>query len=356
MNTTHSDMKDLEMRGLLQYLVMDVMTLAPEQLPPENSVVCYYTHSEQLVDPKLVITYAYQICKAKGHAFCEHVFGAWTSTLRSLPSSAWSPSLLTGCLALLGADAWELMQAADPDIFATDDALFQHFFANGRDLLHFHDRRWPLDHLEFLFQTTFASMTIEFVRQKFAAKTVEEAFFESGNEENQRVFFWKLVGANRWFNRQARLSGAYCFGLGAELMLALIDKGLPGWCWAGLAGPYNDTLLQHIIEPISATLLDWNDEEEAKGRLCIFLAERLSLEELCHENERGENVLYHANNLRDVFQRPAYRGADGTYIWIQVHRVIVERMAACVSEFQGNLAKLIDLAQSVHYGLQGNLS
>ena len=346
-NRTHSHMKNLEMRGLLQYLVMDVMTLAPEELPLENSVVCYYTHLEELLDPNLLITYAYRICKAKGHVFCEHVFVAWMSAMRSLPSSAWSPSLLHRCLALLGTleDADDVMRAADPDVFAREVANYQDRFQD------FHDKHWPGDPFEDFLQRTFASMTIELVKEKFNAPTIEEAFCQNGNEENQRVFFWKLVGGDRWLHRRARLSGALRFGLGAELMMALIDKGLPEWCWAGIAGPYNDNLLQYIIAPISALPMDWDDEEETKGRLCICLAERFSLEELCREDERGINVFYHANKLRDFFQRP---GRVSGVIWIEFHSVIVERMVQCVREFQGSLREMIELVQRVHYGLEGN--
>ena len=98
------------------------MTLDPEELPPEDSLVCYYTEFEQLLDLKLLITHAYWILKAKGHVFCEHVFGAWTLAMRNLPSSACSPSLLRGCLALLGSlwDFMDLMQNAEQEIFDRD--------------------------------------------------------------------------------------------------------------------------------------------------------------------------------------------------------------------------------------------
>ena len=340
MNTAHLNMKDLT--GSLQYVVSDIMDLAPEELPAEDSLACYHTDLEQLLDPKLLITYAYWICKAKGLVFCERVFGAWKSTMRSLPSSACSPSLLHRFLALLTSleDADDIMRAADPP-------LWQDQFED------FHDKWWPGDSLVDFFHTTFASMTIEFVRQKLDARTIEEAFCRNENEEKVKCL-WKFVGGDRWYRRNARHRQALRSGLGAEVMMALIEKGLPEWCWAGPLGPYNDNLLQYIIEPIAAQPMYWHDgeEEEAIGRLCEFLAKRFSLEELFRENEKGEHVIYHVSNLRDFFcNREEYWN-----IWIQVHRVILYRIVPCVRDFQGSLPQLIKLAQNVHYGLQGSLS
>ena len=352
LNTAHSNMKDLT--GSLQYVVSDIMDLAPEELPAEDSLVCYYADLEQLLDPKLLITYAYWICKAKGHVFCEHVFGAWTTAMRNLPGSACSPSLLHRFLALLKSleDADDIMRATDPDVFAKEVANFEDYLDQFQD---FHDKWWPGDSLVGFFHRTFASMTIEFVRQKLDARTIEEAFCRNEDEEKVKCL-WKFVGGDRWYRRNAlHHRQTLRSGLGEELMMALIDKGLPKWCWVGPFGPYNDNLLQYIIEPIAAQPIDGDEEEEeeAKGRLCEFLAERFSLEELCRENEKGENVLYHASILRDFFfqfQREPHQN-----IWIRVCRVMAQRMVQCVREFQGSLPKLIDLAQRAYYGLRGDL-
>ena len=345
LNTAHSNMKDLT--GSLQYVVSDIMDLAPEELPAEDSLVCYHTDLEQLLDPKLLITHAYWICKAKGQVFCEHVFGAWTSAMRNLPSSACCPSLLHRCLALLTSleDVDDIMWATDPDVFAREAANYED------RLQDFQDQHWPGDPFEDFLHRTFASMMIEVVRQKFDARTIEEAFRLDGNVEKLNGDLWKLVNGHPCMRGSACTHGGLRFGLGAELMMALIEKGLPKWCW-GLLGPYNDNLLQYIIEPIAAQQMgfNWNDEEEAKGRLFIFLAQRFSLEEFCRENEKGENVLDHSCYLRDC-----QRGAHGK-IWIRVCHVIAQRMVPCVREFQGSLLKLIDLADSVHWGLRGNLS
>ena len=335
-------MKDLEMRGLLQYVVMDVMTLAPEELPAKDSLVCYYTNLEELLDPNLLITYAYWICKAKGHVFCEHVFGAWTSAMLSLPSSACSSSLLNGCVELLGRLDDEfiegVMRATDPDVFARAD--YEDEFQD------FHDKEWPFDSCEDCLHRVFASGTIEVVK-KLDARTIQEAFCRNGNEEEMKGDLWKLVGEHGSSRESPFLiCGGLNFGLGAEVMMALIEKGLPRWCWAGLLGPYNDNLLLYILAPMDSAM-HWYDEAEAKGRLCIFLAEKFSLEELCREDVRGRNALSYAESIHDRVEID---------VWVQLHRVIAQRMVPCVREFQGSLPKLIDLAKDVHYGLQGDLS
>ena len=326
------------------------MNLAPEELPAEDSLVCYYADLEQLLDPKLLITYAYWTWKAKGQAFCERVFDAWKSAMRSLPSSAGFSKLLHRCLALLGAleDAEDFMRAADPDVFpppgvSYSDDRFQDF----------HEKCWPGDPFEDFLQKTFAAMTIEFARQQLDAPTIEEAFSLDGNDsEKVKGDLWKLVNGHPIARGSFVTCGGLDGGLGAELMMALIEKGLPKWCWTGSLGPNNANLLLQIIEPIAAQPWDWDDEEEAKGRLCIFLAERFSLEELCRENLQGKNVLHKACNLCAFF----LRHGPVEHIWIEVQHVIAQRMVQGVREFEGSLPELIELARSVHYGLQGNLS
>ena len=160
------------------------------------------------------------------------------------------------------------------------------------------------------------------------------------------------MGGNKWFDRRARTDDALEFGLGAESMMALIDKGLPKWCWACPFGPYNDNLLQYIIGPVSAPQRN-RFNEEANGKLCILLAERFSLEELCREDEHGLTALDHACRIHDYF---GDRAGGWNSIWIEFHRVVAQRMVPCVREFQGSLPKLIDLSKCVDYGLQGNWS
>ena len=145
MKRPFSHTKTFEMRGLLQYLLMDVMTLAPEELPAKDSLVCYYTNLEELLDPKLLITYAYWICKAKGQVFCERVFGARKSAMLSLPSSACSSSLLNGCLALLGRLDDDFIEG----VMRTTDPAFAR-----NQVEDFHDRDYPGDpFVDFLIRT-----------------------------------------------------------------------------------------------------------------------------------------------------------------------------------------------------------
>ena len=192
---------------------------------------------------------------------------------------------------------------------------------------------------------------IELVKEKLDAPTLEAAFPPNRKEDAVKYALWKLLGhpAERG---SCYLSWGLDSGLGAELMMALIDKGLPEWCWAGLLGPYNDNLLLYVLAPLAAGAPAWYDDEEAKGRLCIFLAERFSLEELCREDERGKNALSYAEMIHhDRWSE----GNVGRTVWIQVHRVIAQRMVQCVREFQGSLPQLIKLAQDLHYGLRGDL-
>ncbi len=175
---------------------------------------------------------------------------------------------------------------------------------------------------------------IELVKHKLLPETVEESFPFTSDALKQDL--WKLV-------RTKKLR----FGLGADLMMALIDKGLPQWCWGGCLGPFNDNLLQYILEPTAPQHV--GDKEEAEGRLCLFLAERLSLEELCHQNQDGRNALFYAEDFADV----AGRKYDGG-LWIQVRDVIHEQMEAKVREWQGSLHQLVELTQSVRAGLGGD--
>ena len=203
----------------------------------------------------------------------------------------------------------------------------------------FHDGHWPGDSFEDFLHETFASATIELVKHKLLPETVEESFPFTSDALKRDL--WKLV--------RSSFRGGLRFGLGADLMMALIDKGLPHWCWGGCLGPFNRTLLQYIIEPTGP--FHMGDKEEAEGRLCVFLAERLSLEELCHQNQDGWIALSSAEDFADVAEQRNHHGG----LWIQVHDAIREQMEAKVREFQGSLHQLVELTESVRAGLGGNL-
>ena len=319
------------------------MSFALDQLPPSDDLIFFYKDLDQLLEPKPLIAYAAKICKQKGQAFCEHVFGSWASALRSLSSDGSNSyekpfgfTLLNRCMVLLQCleqtedIVVHLIRAEHPN---ADHRFLREFFPDGN---------WFEDFLH----RTFASATLELVKHKLLPETVEESFPFTSDALKQDL--WTLVRAKKPMRDGRSLLGSLEFGLGADLMMALIDKGLPHWCWGGCLGPFNDNLLQYIIEPTAQRHM--GDKEEAEGRLCIFLAERLSLEDLCHQNQDGWNALFYAEDFAEVAGRNHHGG-----LWIQVRDVIREQMEAKVREFQGSLHQLVELTESVRAGLGGNL-
>ena len=319
------------MVGSLQYVVKDVMSSALEELFPGDLIFCYQD-LEELLNPRLLISYICKIWKQRGQAFCEHVFTSWKSAILSLPREVHSSATLHRCLDLLeGLDeAEELMRAEYPETFSKG----------------FYEKRWLVDNLEAFLHKTFASMTIELVRQKVDVETVEQTFHYIDHGEKAKSDLWKLVqGHPRCCSVGLR------FGLGADLMMALIEKGLPRWCWAGHSDFYEDNLLQHIMAPVAAVPGDWDPQEGgAKARLCTFLAERFSLKELCYQNRDFKNALWY------VLQYCENSPFQADPLWVRVRDVIRERMQRQVREFQGSLLALVDLARSVRSSSGCNLT
>ena len=261
------------------------MSFALDQLSPSDDLIFFYKDLDQLLEPKPLIAYAAKICKQKGQAFCEHLFGSWASAFRSLSSDESNSyekpfgfTLLNRCMVLL--QGLEQTEDIVRDVIRAEHPNADHRF--------FHDGHWPGDPFEDFLTRTFASATIELVTRKLLPETVEESFPFSSDALKRDL--WKLVRAKMPRRGGGSELGGLRFGLGADLMMALIDKGLPHWCWGGCLGPFNDNLLQYIIEPTAQRHM--GDKAEAEGRLCIFLAERLSLEELCHQNQDGCNALF----------------------------------------------------------------
>jgi hypothetical protein len=97
-------------------------------------------------------------------------------------------------------------------------------------------------------------------------ETVEQTFHYIDHGEKAKSDLWKLVqGHPRCCSVGLR------FGLGADLMMALIEKGLPRCCWAGHSDFYEDNLLQHIMAPVAAVPGDWDPQEGgAQARLCCM--------------------------------------------------------------------------------------
>jgi len=60
-------------QGSLQYMLADVSLLAPEELPAIDDLTFSYENLEELLDRKLLIGYAFKLCKHGGQAWCETV-------------------------------------------------------------------------------------------------------------------------------------------------------------------------------------------------------------------------------------------------------------------------------------------
>ena len=278
------------------------MSLAAEELPPSDELICCYKDLDELLDAKLIMSFAFEICRQRGQAFLAHVFTAWTTAMRSLPRSevnvmpdrlscAHKTTFLTRCLSLL--------HAIDDD---AEDYARPRGTAGLIGATHFHDGHLPGCHfIEFLHRTC-AGATIDLVREKMDVGAVEKSFdiFQS---ETVKSKLWTLVKGRKYpfRNCPSGVRGGIWCGLGAELLMALIDKGLPRWCWAGCIGPFSDNLLQYIIEPANH-IAALDGKEDAEGRLCISLARRFSLEELCHQNQDGRNALSYAEEFAEHYE------------------------------------------------------
>ena len=246
--------------GSVQYLVEDVMLMSRPfdigTLDSDDEMVWCWKDLDHLFDPRLLITRAYQICKERGQAFCEHIFSAWTSEVRGLSHdevNAYEPfgqTVLNRCLALLHAldDAEDMIREEDPETFRNvrqNDPEIRRIALQS-----FFDKYLP-PWEEFLLKT-FASMTIELVRLKLTRETVEASF--SRPSEAAKANLWKMVRGKKCNTRGDNTCTGVFYDhshleLGVDLLMALIDKGLPRWCWAGHLGPFNDNLLQHVLEP-----------------------------------------------------------------------------------------------------------
>ena len=294
-------------QACLQYVVVDAMSSALAELPPGEDLMFCYEDVCHLLDPKLMIPYVLEIWNQRGQAFCKHLVASWTSTILSLPSevvddaeSPFGKELLHRCFSLLLA-----LEKAEGLLCAGAPTSFRHWSYDALD-----------DMVSFL-HTTFTLMTIELVKQKMDVRTVQTSCDRLGREKVKRDV-WQLVGQLR-------------DGLGADLAMALIDKGLPRWCWAGHWGPWNENLLQSFMAPF-ADLPDLSPGDQPTVKLCAFLAGRLSLQELCHQDARGKIAYYYADLHWDL---------------VPVRNVIKEQMERGAREFRGSLLALIELTRSV---------
>ncbi|CAE7837460.1 LI818 [Symbiodinium sp. CCMP2592] len=316
--------------GSIQYLIQpDVMSSVVEELPPRDELVFCYKDLNELLDAKLILSFAFRICRQRGQAFLYRVFAAWSTAICSLPQSE------------VNAVPGRLSRAAEKS-----------FLTRCLDLLHleaadFHDGHLPGEAFVEFLRWMCATSTIDLVMLKMDVATVEKSF--PIQHEIVKSQMWKLVKGEKppYRNRPNDVRGGLSSGLGAELLMALIEKGLPRWCWAGCIGPFNDNLLQYILEPADRGVAIDAGKAVAEGRLCIFLARNLSLEELCHQNQDRRNALSYAEDFAEHYEAVPMLAGRGD-VWIAVRDVIR-------TEMEGDLLQLAELARSARAGLGGRV-
>ena len=123
-------------------------------------------------------------------------------------------------------------------------------------------------------------------------------------------------------------------------------------CLAGCLGPFDDNLLQYILESTCQPVP--YEHTEAEGRLSIALAKKYTLEELCHQSSDGYNALFYAERVaREIEDRWPVNAPDGLGIWVQLRGVMRAQLQARAGEFQGTLCELAALMGSVRSALGG---
>ena len=137
-------------------------------------------------------------------------------------------------------------------------------------------------------------MTIELVRQKADPQRVEESFLHMKQRNGEK---WcvetRAGGIPAACNRRSCYPQCFAFwawsrpadGIDRERT----SKMLLGW----LLGPLQrQPTAAHHSSSGCRNRQGWDQEEAAKARLCIFLAERFSLEELCHQSTDGKHCAW----------------------------------------------------------------
>eukprot|EP00438_Fugacium_kawagutii_P011391 Skav218998 [mRNA] locus=scaffold169:358764:359561:+ [translate_table: standard] len=195
-------------------------------------------------------------------------------------------------------------------------------------------------------------LAVRFVKKKLQGETVIQTFKAPSDELREAM--WMLIQKKSDVRGNPRVGGLE--GFGAEFMLALMGKGLPRWCWGGYARRSRDNLLQYILEEITLEPIMDHDKTEAERKLCLELATRFSLQELCYQNEHGQNALYYAVKFVAALQEsPWDQVRDEAPAWMEVRDTIRQQMELRVREFQGNLMELVALTASVRDALAGAL-
>lgn len=290
---------------------------------------------EECFDPQLILTIAHKIWVQNGRdasaeSLCRYFCDAWKEAVMRLPrSQANDTTCEETWLSKLLKLVWEVAEAEDCPGYHWEGHLVTYLGDGFIDLAH----------------DTVEKTAIQFVKEKLDVGTVEKTF---ETENDLKDTLWKLIRQDDGLRGHPSLGGLR-FGLGAELMLQLIDKGLPRWVWASRLGEFDDNLLQYILVPLRNHCLSEHGKTIAESRLCIALAERFNLEEFCHRNSaERQNALCLAADFAFQLQAAVEHSVenrnrlfldlvDDIAPWRQVHEAIQQQMKERIKEFDGTL-------------------
>ena len=340
------------MQGSLQYLVEPAL---PRWGPgfancpplvfqdPDKALEKFQDDPMKLLDPCLVVLLGHRIyieeekkqrSMEKGYDACCRFYEKWTETVLTLPMEEANQVDADGrtCLSKVVTFLVEVAEMWDPEDAITMGSYFL-------DVAH----------------PAAGKMAVQFVKEKLSAETVERTFETPSDDAKETL--WSLI--KKWVEKgwSRGLLSDFDYleygleeGWGAEFMLALMEKGLPTWCWGGYAKDRRQNLLQHILAHPRGGYPDRAREPES--RLCVELAKRFSLEELCHEDERGYNALYYAVN---VFFHPERIVGAPDPLPAAFADAMKQQMEVRVRTFQGSLFELAAFTGSVRAALQGEV-
>ncbi|CAE7558678.1 unnamed protein product [Symbiodinium natans] len=206
------------------------------------------------------------------------------------------------------ADAWR-----DAVLNLSIDAVCSEMPSLLKNMLAFSGPKWRWESSPF-------QETIWEVVPLLQPDTVQRALLTADTETMKII--WESVRTKFPQRHRRSTVGMYGADDSARCIAELISKGLPRWCWAGHMPPFNDNLLQYILEPT-----DWQhirDKDKDQARICILVAERLTLEELCHLNDDGRSALSYAVEFAEKSVVES--------CWMQVRDVIKRQMILCFRE------------------------
>ena len=318
----------LKSSGQLHYVLLkvDAANCNGNQLP------VLAIDPEECFDPRLILTVAHKIWVENGRdasagSLCRYFCDAWKEAVMRLPyweanETICEETWLSKLLKLV----WEVAETEDCRGYRWEGQLITYLGDDFIDLAH----------------DTVGKAAIQFVKEKLEVATVEQTF-QTGSNHLKNIL-WKLIRQDDGLRGHPTLGGLR-FGLGAELMLQLMEKGLPRWVWASSLGEFDDNLLQYILVPVNYGPLCDHGKTIAESKLCIALAERFNLEEFCHHNSaEGQNALCLAADfafkLQDAVENKSFfwrHLVDDVAPWRQVPEAIQQQMKERIKEFDGAL-------------------